>query len=146
MASIDLLNLNWSIVYQLVIYLLTVLILIRWVIRPIRATLTIRRTRLAVDIGESGLEAQIASKETEYVSLLKDVRTTSAKVRGSIREDAMVEERKLVGHAQTQASSKLASGRQEIEASIQQTRDELNRLVPQQAKELARKILGRDVV
>jgi len=147
MAGIDLLNLNLSILYQFAMYLLTLLVLNVWLIRPIRATLAERRKRLAA-LGEGGdpaLRQAVEAQEKNYAELLSQIRQSSGKLREEVRGDAARSEREALSAAHDKANERLRSGRKEIEDSLAKARTEMTEEIPRLARDLARRLLGREV-
>ncbi len=145
MAGIDLLNIDASVIYQFTIYLLTLIILSRWLIRPVTATLALRRERLAPADVRSGLEDSVKEKEEEYARVLQDVRGTQSRLRQEERVEAKADERSVIEKAQGLAAEKLQAGRQHIQETIQAAEKEVEQDIPKLAKALARTILGREL-
>ncbi len=145
MSGIDLLNLNLSALYQFLVFLLTFFVLSQWVIKPVRKTLALRRERLQPEDAGSGLEATVAAKEKEYAEILKQVRSSSTKLRSEVRDDAVGQERGIVAEAQEKAVAKLKESQGQIQDSIEKARKEVSADVPKLAAELVRKILGREL-
>lgn len=145
MAGLDLLNLNLSVVYQFALFLLTLFVLSRWLIKPVTTTLALRRKRLVPVEEDSDLERGVKEKESEYADLLQNIRNDSTELRQKIREEAVGVERNVLDKAQDSANQRLQAGRGELLQSLETTRAEMVRWIPDQAKELARKIIGRDM-
>ena len=145
MAGIDILNLNLSIVYQFVLYLLTLIILGKFLIKPVAATLAERRRRLAPTKADTGLEAAISGKEAEYKNLLQEIRSVSGGLRQEVRAEAVSVERGIIAEAREKASEKLKAGEKEIRSSLENARVEMSLEIPKMARELAARILGREL-
>ncbi len=145
MAGIDLLNLNASVVYQFALFLLTLFVLSRFLVRPMLATMAERRRRLVPAAEDSGLEAMVKTKEKEYADLLQQVRSAGSKVRSELREAAKADERDILAKAQSSANAQLKKGQAEIGDAVEDARRQMAGEIPVLARELARKILGREV-
>lgn len=145
MGGIDLLNIDYSFFYQLVLFLLTVFVLSRFMIRPISKTLEERDERLTPAEEDTGLADNISKKEEEYKSMLSEVRSAASKVRQEVREEAGQKEASIVTEAKEQANKSLKEGQKQIEDSLAVAKEDLDKDVPKLAKELAGKILGRKV-
>ena len=145
MAGIDLLNLDLSVVYQLALFLLALLVLSRWLIKPVTLTLAERQRRLFQAEGELPMETELLQKEKEYRDVLQRTRSQSSRLRQGIREEAIRSERKMLADAQERAVQKLKAAREEIQDTMEHVQAEIDGETPRLARNLARKILGREL-
>lgn len=145
MAGIDLLNLDWSVAYQLAIFLLTVLVLSRFLIKPITATLQLRSQRLQPVDADDSIESSVKEKEVKYGEVLQAVRNDCTAIRQNIREEAVSGEKEEISKAQTAAAEQLKKSREKLFASIESARQEVNTWIPDEARKLAKKIIGREL-
>jgi len=145
MAGIDLLNLDWSVAYQVVIFLLTVLVLSQFLIKPITSTLQVRNQRLQPVDADDSIEKSVQEKEAKYAEILQSVRSDCGAIRQNIREEATAGERDAISNAQTVAAGQLKTSREKLTASIEAARHEVSTWIPDEARQLARKIIGREL-
>ncbi len=145
MAGLDLLNINLSVVYQITLFLLTIVMLSKWVIGPITATLALRRQRLIPVDQDTDLEKSVLAKEEEYSHLLHKIRSDSAGLRHKIRDAAETEELAILDTAFKAHDKRLTDAMKLLHSSIDEVKNDMDRWIPEQAKALARKILGREL-
>lgn len=145
MPGLDLLNFNLSVVYQFVVFMLSVLVITFWILKPITATLNERKRRLSAATADSGVNRIVEEKESEYASVLQSVRQAGAKVRQDVRDEAVKEQARILDDARRNVTEKLKGGQAELAKATESARAEILRDAPQLARELARKILQRDI-
>jgi F-type H+-transporting ATPase subunit b len=90
--------------------------------------------------------ANAASARTEYENALKSARSSAASEREAIRNAALRKEAEILAQARATVTEALESQRAKIRAQREQLSIELKATVPQLAKEIASKVLGREVV
>lgn len=144
MAGIDLLVLNYSVVIQWVIYMLCVLVTARLIVGPVARTLHLRKQRLAVTATATGFEGPLAEKEERYKALLLEQREAAQKARYTLREEGKKQEAELLAAASAESGARLKEGQARLAADVARARAELHELTPGLARDLARKLLGRE--
>ena len=145
MPGIDLLVLNASAAIQWVIYILCVVVTARYIVAPIARTLTLRKKRLAVTASATGLEGPLAEKEERYKALLTEQREAAQKARYTLREEGKKQEAELLAAAAAQNAVLVKEGQARLAAEVAKARAELNDVTPGLARDLARKLLGREI-
>lgn len=145
MPGIDLLVLNYSVLIQWVIYILCVVITARYIVGPIARTLVLRKQRLAVTASATGLETPLAEKEERYKALLIEQREAAQKARYTLREEGKKQEAELLAAAAAQSALRVKEGQARLAAEVAKARAELHDVTPGLARDLARKLLGREI-
>jgi F0F1-type ATP synthase membrane subunit b/b' len=143
--AIDLLNFDASVIYQLILFVLALVLISRWMIRPIFATLSMRAQLAVPAEQDEELLGRVSAKQARYAEYLQQARSESAQVRQGIRNQAISEERTLIDEAQKRAVDSHRRGREGLDSQVAQARADMQSWIPQMASELARKILGREL-
>lgn len=86
-----------------------------------------------------------ASTRTEYESALKTARSDAAGEREGIRNAALRKEAEILSQARATVTEAVEAQREKIRAQREQLSTELKATVPQLAKDIASKALGREV-
>ncbi|MFO0562683.1 MAG: ATP synthase F0 subunit B [Polyangiales bacterium] len=89
--------------------------------------------------------ANAASARSEYESALKTARSDAAGEREGIRNAALRKEAEILAQARATVTEAVEAQRDKIRAQREQLSTELKATVPQLAKEIASKALGREV-
>lgn len=143
MVSIDI---DWSLGFQIVNFLVLMFVLNLVLYKPIRGILAQRAEKIAqlngdissslegVDNKNKALEAERASARTQGASLREEIKTAARK-----------EEREMVGSATKEMEDTVARVRAEIAKEIGGVRDQLKTEVQSFGRDLATKILGRSI-
>ncbi len=145
MASVDLLNLNLSVVLQLFIYVVTVLLLARFVFRPALSAVDERTTKTAESEGESEADKRLKKAEQDYMAKLKVVRSEGSKQRGLLRTAALEEEARILASAQQSAHTMMKTTRERVVGEVEEAKKTVSDEIPQLAQEVAERLLGRAV-
>lgn len=143
--GIDLLNFDASVVYQLFLYGITAMALIHWMVRPVVATLVLRRHLAVPAAQDDEMTSRLKDAQARYGELLQTARAESAALRQQLRDKAQLAERELIGEAQTRAGEVNRTGRAALAEQVGQVRADMQSWVPRMAGELAGKILGREL-
>ncbi len=143
MVSIDI---DWSLGFQIVNFLVLMLVLNAVLYKPIRGILQQRAEKIAQLNGEisaslEGVEAQSKALEAERAG----ARSQGAALREEIKGDARGQERELITAATKEMEETVARVRQQIASEIGGVREELKGQVQSFGRELAQKLLGRSI-
>jgi F-type H+-transporting ATPase subunit b len=92
-----------------------------------------------------GAIADAASKRAEYDSALKSARSSAAGERDAIRNAALKQEGDILAKARATVSEAVDAQREKIRVQREQLTVELKATIPQISKDIASKVLGREV-
>jgi F-type H+-transporting ATPase subunit b len=143
MVSIDI---DWSLGFQIVNFLVLMLVLNAVLYKPIRGILQQRAEKIAQLNGEinaslEGVDAQAKALEAERAG----ARSQGAALREELKNAARGQERELITAATKEMEETVARVRQQIAAEIGGVREELKGQVQSFGRELAQKLLGRSI-
>ncbi|MBB5143501.1 ATP synthase F0 subunit B [Desulfovibrio intestinalis] len=136
------LDLNVTLIFQLVNFLVAIYVLNILLIRPIRDIIK-KRNGIMDGMAEEAesFEYQAAERLTNYEAELARARQDAGLTREEGRAEGMVEQQKLVGDAQKSARDILAETRDSLQAQAAKTLDELRNQVSDFSARLAAKLL-----
>ena len=136
------LDLNVTMIFQLVNFLVAIYVLNILLIRPIRDIIK-KRNGIMDGMAEEAesFEYQAAERLTAYEAELTRARQDAGLTREEGRAEGMVEQQKLVGDAQKSARDILAETRESLRAQAAKTLDELRNQVSDFSARLATKLL-----
>ena len=136
------LDLNITMIFQLVNFLVAIYVLNILLIRPIRDIIK-KRNGIMDGMAEEAesFEYQAAERLANYEAELARARQDAGLTREEGRAEGMVEQQKLVGDAQKSARDILAETRESLRAQAAKTLDELRNQVSDFSARLATKLL-----
>ncbi|MCA1906374.1 MAG: hypothetical protein LDL11_07280 [Desulfarculus sp.] len=143
MVSIDI---DWSLGFQIVNFLVLMLVLNAVLYKPIRGILRQRAEKIAQLNGE--INASLESVDTQAKALEAEragARSQGAALREELKNQARGQERELITAATKEMEETVARVRQQIAAEIGGVREELKGQVQSFGRELAQKLLGRSI-
>ncbi|WP_300667550.1 ATPase [Desulfoluna sp.] len=139
MVSVD-----YSLLVQIVNFILLILILNIVLYKPIRGVLSKRREAidgLNASIDESSVGVQ--EKEETFAAGIKEGRAKGVQLKDALIDEASQEERRIVGEITNRAQDDLAAVREKISQEMVAVRESLRSEVDDFAKAIGEKILGR---
>lgn len=139
MVSVD-----YSLLVQIVNFILLVLILNSVLYKPIRGVLTKRRE--AVDGLNASINASavdVREKEGAFAAGIKEGRTRGVALKDALISEASEEEKRIVGEITQRAQDDLAAVREKISQDMVAVRESLQSNVDDFASAIGEKILGR---
>ena len=136
------LDLNITMIFQLVNFLVAIYVLNILLIRPIRDIIK-KRNGIMDGMAEEAesFEYQAAERLANYEAELARARQDAGLTREEGRAEGMVEQQKLVGEAQKSARDILAETRDSLQAQAAKTLDELRNQVSDFSARLAAKLI-----
>lgn len=139
-------SLDYSILYQVILFLILWLLLDRLLFRPYLALLE-RRERQTLGVRE---ETRALIHEGERLKAQYEEATAQAEARGGAAKDVILAEARrqcesILNLAREHANRALAERRQEIQSQMQQAQRLAQAEAATIAQEMVRKILGRPV-
>jgi F-type H+-transporting ATPase subunit b len=139
-------NIDLSFVFQLVNFLLLMLVLNIFLFKPVRKVLAERQVRIsdARSRAES-VDLEVQAKMAEYEARLKAMKSGASDERGALVKEAQAEETAILEAARKEASATLST----IKARVAKEASEARLLLQEQAKTLSvdicEKVLGRSL-
>ena len=136
-------DLNITLLIQLVNFLITLVVLNWLIITPIRNVLAERRSKLdGLSVEASGFEAQAKEKLETYSAELTAARAAAAAERETMRAMASEREAAMLSVAHEQAGALLRERGEEILKEADTAKDDLRAQVPALAARVAARVLG----
>ena len=139
MVSVD-----YSLLVQIVNFILLVLILNVVLYKPIRGVLAKRRE--AIDGLNASIDASsvgVREREETFAAGIKEGRTKGVQLKDALIDEASQEERRIVGEITSRAQDDLAAVRESISQEMVAVRESLLSEVDDFASAIGEKILGR---
>jgi F-type H+-transporting ATPase subunit b len=137
---------DWTVLIQIINFLLILWILNRILYRPIRNILRQRKEKM------DGLELSIQTynddaeeKDKAFAAGIKEARAKGLNEKEAVLQDAAEEERKIIAKVNEKAQAELSDIRQKISQEAQTAKAELQSKVAEFADDICQKILGRTV-
>jgi F-type H+-transporting ATPase subunit b len=139
-------NIDQSLIFQLINFLLLMVILNSLLYRPIRNILKQRAGKIA-QLEEEAQKAHsdMIKKEQDYQDKLQQARRDGFEQKNQFKLQGQDEERKLLQQANQKVESELSQNRQKITQQIEEARKKLSGEVASFSQEIAQKILGRTI-
>ncbi len=136
-------ELNMTLLIQLVNFLILLAVLNLIIFRPIRGVIKKRSERMAADLTEiEQFNEQAKNKMEDYEASLQKARQEGTEIRSSYKEEGLQEEKKIVGQAKEEASQELEQARSELSQQAEKAQKNLHKQVDKYAKLVADKILA----
>lgn len=139
-------NLNESIIFQIVNFLVLIWLLNMVLYKPIRRILAERREKIG-DLEQNIEKAadEVASKESFYAEGVKEARLEAVKEKDALVQEATEEEKQIIQQINEKAAANLAEIRERVSSETETAREALLKQVDGFASDIGQKILGRAV-
>ena len=135
---------DWTFIVQIVLFLIVWTCLRRLLFEPNLSVLTTRKQRTEGAIKESALvKAEVEQMNEQYLVRLATTRTEARQKVDTIYKNAELQARSVVEAAQEEAGKSVIGLRQTLSQDIENTRQSLEELLPQFAREISEKLLER---
>jgi len=139
-------NLDLAFVFQLVNFLVLVLLLNVFLYKPIRKQLADRVDLISGAKAKSAaVDKEVQDKLAAYEARMREIRAGAADERGALKKEAQQQEAAILEKARTEAAQSLAS----IKAKVAQEAQDARRLLKESAEtlssEICEKVLGRSL-
>lgn len=145
-SEAPIIDVDSTLALQFVLFVVMALVATKWLFRPY---LAMRDERTAGIEGARAdaekLSAQADASLADYEERLAAARARAAVEQRKIRADAVAHEAEVTERARTEAASVVASARANVETEITTARGELLPRADELAREMASKLLGREV-
>ena len=137
------LDINITILFQMVNFFIALFVLNYLLIRPIRAILQERKEKMEDMSGEAGaFEREADERLASYRAALAQARHDAGLTREEGRAAGLAEQQQIVGAASHKAQSYLAEAQASIKAEADATLAELQKQVKVLAGKLATRVMG----
>lgn len=141
-----LINLDKSLIVQVVNFLVLLLLLHRFLYRPFLAKMAERTEAIRTSLEEAqAARADAARQQEENATRLRTAHQEAAAIREQALRDAADEARRQIGAAQTQARKLVEDARTQMETEIRLAREALRREVADLATAVAEKLIRKSL-
>ena len=139
-------ELNWTLLVQLITFLLSVWILNLILFRPVLSILSVRSARISEAQDKAkGLIAKGEGLLADYEVRMRNTKIEAMALKTEIRKEAAEESGRLIDGARSQAESIVGEIRASISTELERVRQDLEPELGSLANEIAERILGRKV-
>jgi F-type H+-transporting ATPase subunit b len=139
-------NIDQSLIFQLVNFLLLMFILNALLYRPIRNILKQRASKIALLEEEAQkAKSEMVKKEQDYQDRLQQARKEGSEQKNQFKLAGQEEEKKLLQQTNQKIEADLTQNRQKIAQQVEEARKKLSGEVASFSQEIAQKILGRSI-
>jgi F-type H+-transporting ATPase subunit b len=139
-------NIDQSLIYQIINFLLLLLILNALLYKPIRTILKQRAEKVAGLTSEAQkAQADMIQKEQDYQNRLQQARKEGFEQKNLFKLEGQEEEKRLLLQANQKIEAELTQNRQKIAQQVEEARIKLSGELASFSQEIAQKILGRKI-
>jgi F-type H+-transporting ATPase subunit b len=141
-----LINLDKSLLVQMVNFLILLLILWRLLYRPLLAKMQERTQAIQRSLEEAQTaRAEVARHQEENTARLRQAHAEAASIRERALKDAGEEQKRLLEAARAEAQRIAETARAQLDADVRRARDELRREVAELATAVAEKLVRKSL-
>jgi len=141
-----LIELNWTLLVQLITFLLSIWILNLVLFRPVLSVLSARSARIAEAQDKArGLIAKGEGLVADYEVRIRNTKIEAMALKTEIRREAAEESGRLIDAARSQAEGIVGEIRTTMSTELERVRQDLEPELGSLANEIAEQILGRKV-
>ncbi len=141
---VDLLDLNLTIIYQWIMFMIGLLIIYGWIFKPIVKVLDEREKKVK-ESSEGTVGKEADEQESVYNRALKKLRNEGSDLRRGLRAEASLKEQEILSDAREKTQQELSVRREKLAKEIGKTRDELKAELPSLTKAVVTRLLGKEV-
>ena len=139
-------EINQSLIFQIINLLLLMLILNALLYKPIRTILKNRAEKMAsLEAEANKARADLVQKDQDYQNQLQLARKEGFEYKNQLKLAGQEEEKKVLQEAGQQVDAQLDQNRQKIVQQVEAARRKLSDEVSSFSQEIAQKILGRTI-
>lgn len=139
-------ELNLSFVFQVINFLLLILILNIFLFKPIRKVLADRESELTgAREKAAAVDKDVAEKMADYESRLKAIKGKGFEEREALKKEAAAEEARMLEAARTEAGTTLSTIKQKVAQEAADARAALREQAKGLSLEICEKVLGRSL-
>ncbi len=142
----SIIDLDGTVFVQLAMFFIAFIVLYFLVFKPMVAVLEARE--LAIDGAKDEakhLEQEVKSKQATFENELRKVRSASGEERERLRAEGLELERKLLDRVRGETNMVVNDARARLDIEARRARAELNASSPELGRQIASKVIGREV-
>lgn len=139
-------NIDFSVVIQIINFIVLIWVLNMVLYKPIRSILRQRKEKIVgLEEGISNLAGDAEEKDQAFTSGVRAARTQGMKEKEAILQEAAEEEKKIIGEITRKAQEDLSEVKRQIASEADEVRQTLLGKVDEYANTIGAKILGREM-
>jgi len=139
-------KLDWTLFLQFANFVILLVVLNALLFKPLRAALAARKATIDGDLAKArALDGEVQTQVAEYEAKLQEARQRGSQERLALRQAALAEETRLLGSANEKASQRLQSLKEQVAAEAETARQGLRAETEALARQVAGKVLGREL-
>lgn len=139
-------NLDLAFVFQMVNFLVLVLVLNVFLYKPIRKILADRDTEVSgAKARAAEVDKDVQGKMAQYEARLREVKAQAAEEKTSRKKEALEEEATIIEKARSEASDSLASIKNKVAKEAADAKELLKEQARSLSLEICEKVLGRSL-
>jgi len=141
-----LINLNYTLFIQIIVFLTVLWVLTRFLFRPVINTLDERLEKIE-GLNKKGkeIEEEVKKKTAGYEDKLKEARHRALEMREGLKKDGLEEEKKTINAAAKEAKDIIEEKKGGIYKDIERVKSELGKRIEENSRDIAEKVLGRRI-
>ncbi|WP_022850504.1 ATP synthase F0 subunit B [Limisalsivibrio acetivorans] len=133
---------DFTVVIQIVQFLLIVFLAKKMIIDPTIATVEKRDSKVSSLVGEAeSLRAKVEKSKAEYTEKMNEMRAELAEHHRKIREEASKEAAERIEQAKKEVDAKIASAAEELEAEKSKAKEQVDGMVAELSELIVDKVL-----
>ena len=141
-----LISVDWSLAVQMVNFIFLLLILHRFLYKPLLAKMEERTVAIKASLeAAEAARAEAARQQEENANRLRAAYTEAQSIRAAALKEAGEEQRKLVEAARREAQQLVESAKGQMESDVRRAREELRREVSEIAISVAEKLVRKSL-
>ena len=139
-------KLDWTLFLQFANFMILLAVLNVLLFKPLRNVLAARKATIDGDLARArSLDEQVQAQIADYDAKLQEARQRGSQERAALRQAAQVEEARLIGEANEKSSLRLQALKDQVASEADVARQGLRGETEALAREIAGKVLGRNV-
>ena len=141
-----LINIDKSLIIQAVNFVILLVVLHRFLYKPLLATMEARSSAIKKSLDEAqAARAEAARQGEENTARLKAAYAEAAAIHEQARREAAEEQRRLIDAARAESQRMMESAKAQLDADIRRAREELRREVSEIAVGVAEKLVRKSL-
>ena len=139
-------NLDIAFVFQLVNFLVLVLLLNVFLYKPIRKQLADRAALIdGAKLKSAAVDKEVQEKLASYEARMREIRAGAADERGALKKEAAQQEAAIIEKARVEATETLATIKAKVATEAQEARRLLTASAEALSADICEKVLGRSL-
>lgn len=139
-------NLDIAFVFQLVNFLVLVLLLNAFLFKPIRKQIADRAAEInGAKLKSAAVDQEVQDKLASYEARMREIRTGAADERGVLKREALGQEAAILEKARTESAATLSSIKEKVAGEAREARRLLKESAESLSADICEKVLGRSL-